>query len=154
MKHLLHAVKYFLACCLLAAVVVAGLMICGQSRFGFDDVPALAEHVGMMLACFAVASALYPKIGFTRRKVAGDLSDEGRATLLNAFAAAGYEPVGEAAGVLRFRAKTFGRRLRRFFDDEITVTQEGQWLVLDGHRTEVFRVLHHWDAYAPHKNEE
>ena len=148
MTYVLRAVKYFCACCLLAAAVVAGLMICGQSRFGFDDMPALAEHVGMMLACFAAVAALYPKIGFTRRKVAGDLSDEGRATLLHAFAEAGFEPVGEAEGVLRFRAKSFARRLRTFFDDEIRVTQEGAWLVLDGHRTEVLRVLHRWDAYA------
>lgn len=148
MKYFLRSIKYFCACCVFAVVLIAGLMLCGWSRYGFDDGAELAGQFAVMALLFALLAALYPKLCFTRRRVAGDLSEQGVRIVRNAFRAAGYEPAGEQAGVWRFRCKGFGRRLRRLFDDEIAVTQQPGWLTLEGHRTEVFRVLQHWDATA------
>lgn len=153
MTYLLRAIKYFLFCCVLASVVVAGLLLAGWSQYGFEDGSLFARQCLVMIGILAAIAAIYPKIGFTKRRVAGDLSAEGRATAMNAFAEAGYRLTSEEQGVLRFRAKQLGRRLRRAFDDELTLTQEGGWLQIEGHRTEVFRVLHHWDAYARYEAE-
>ena len=71
--------------------------------------------------------------------------------VLNAFREADYELVSEKEGVLTFRARTFFLRLRRFFDDGITIAQEGDRLRIEGQRIGVFRVLHHWDAYTAYE---
>ena len=148
--YLLRALKYFAFCCVLAVAIVAALLLLGLADVRFNQPRELAAGFGTIAAMLALMAALYPKLTFTRRRVKGDLSPEGELILLNAFRSAGFEPVGEAtAEVWHFRAKQWNRRLRRFFDDEIIVTQEADgWLQLDGHRTEVLRVLYHWDAFA------
>ena len=150
MQYVLRSAKYFCACCVLAAVLVAALLLLGWSRYGLDDGAAFRQQTALLVAMLAFMAALYPLLTFTKRRVRGDWSPEGQNVVLNAFRSAGYEPVGEpSGGAWHFRCKHFGRRLRRLFDDRITVTQEPDgWLLLDGPRTEVFRVLHHWNAGA------
>lgn len=149
MKYLKRSIKYFCASCVLSAVLVTAMIACGFTDFDFSDSAPLWQHTVVLLAILALMAAIYPALTFTKRRVAGTLSPEGKAVVLNAFRKAGYEPAGEPeAGVWRFRYKSLGRRLRRLYDDEIVVTQEEGCLLLDGHRAELFRVLHHWDAYA------
>lgn len=149
MNYLLRSVKYFCGCCVLAGVLIAALLLLGWSRYGLDDGQAFWQHAAALAGMLALLAALYPKLCFTQRRVKGRLDEAGRTVVLHAFRSAGYEPVAEEAGLWRFRGKGFGRRLRRLFDDEIVVRQESDgWLTLDGHRTEVFRVLHRWDAFA------
>lgn len=153
-KYLMLAVKYFCAMSVLALVLIALMIVTGISAFGFDETGYILFHTprfAVLFGALAVVAAFYPKMSFTARYVAGNLGEAGKPIVINAFRAAGYEPVAEQDGTMTFRARSFLRKLRLFFDDEITIAQEGDRLRIEGHRLGVFRVLHHWDAYAQYE---
>ena len=139
MTYLIRSLKYFVTMSVFAIILIV-LMILGS-----------AWRFVVLFGAIAVISLFHPKMTRTVRYVAGNLSNEGKPIVLNAFREADYELVSEKEGVLTFRARTFFLRLRRFFDDGITIAQEGDRLRIEGQRIGVFRVLHHWDAYTAYE---
>ena len=70
-----------------------------------------------------------------------------REQILNAFRSAGFSLRSNEDGVMTFRADNFGQKLMLLGEDEIKVSQYGQWIVLDGIRRGVARVQYRLDSY-------
>ena len=117
MKYFVRSLKYFFALCVLCIALM-----------------------GLMLA------AVYPRFGFVVRRVEGDI-EENREQILNAFRSAGFSLRSEEDGAMTFRADNFGQKLMLLGEDEIKVSQYGQWIVLDGIRRGVARVQYRLDSY-------
>lgn len=150
-NYLIRSVKYFFAMSILALALIALMVVTGMSAFDFNETGYILFHTprfAILFGVIAVVAAFYPKMSFTARHVTGSLDETGKPTVIDAFRTAGYEPIAEKEGRLVFRPRNFFRRLRLLFDDTVTIAQEGDRLRIEGHRLGVFRVLHHWDAYA------
>lgn len=148
-RYLIRALKYFVALCVLCAAIMALNLLSGMARLSLGETLYVMFHTprGMLLpAVIILLAAFYPKFGFISRRVEGDV-EEHREQILNAFRSAGFELVGEEDGVLRFRARGFLHRLLLLGEDEIRVSQYGQWILVEGIRRGVARVVYRLDSY-------
>ncbi len=149
MRYLIRSIKYFVALCVLIAGIMALNLSTGIASLSLGETFYVMFHTprGMLLpAAVILLSLFYPKFGFLRRQVEGDIAKH-RELLLNAMQSAGYALCDESNGVFRFRADNFVRRTMMLFDDEITVCQVGDHIVLDGNRRGVARVEYRLDSY-------
>ena len=103
-------------------------------------------YVVTAFAAIVALAAVYPRFGFVVRRVEGDI-EENREQILNAFRSAGFSLRSDEDGVMTFRADNFGQKLMLLGEDEIKVSQYGQWIVLDGIRRGVARVQYRLDSY-------
>ncbi len=85
----------------------------------------------------------------------GSLSTD-RQQVLTAFEVAGFSLRDERDGVMTFRATGIVKRLTMLFEDEIRVSQCGEYINIDGNRRGVARVVYQLDNYIRNKrrNEE
>lgn len=95
---------------------------------------------GVLLIVMVLAwVAIYPKVGFVTRRIEGDMELD-RERIDNAFLRSGYEAVKEEDGRVTFRAANIFKRLRLLFEDEVTVSQEGDEIVIVGIRRSVAEI--------------
>lgn len=149
MKYFLRSLKYFCALCVLCIVLMGLMLMTGTSALSLDDTLYVMFHTDrylMLAAAIVVLSALYPRFGFVVRKVEGDM-ELNREQIINAFRSAGFSLRSEEDGEMTFRADNFLRKLMLLGEDEIKVTQYGQWIALDGIRRGVARVEYRLDSY-------
>lgn len=153
-RYVMCAVKYFIAFCVLF-VAITWLSMLAQPIEGYNvwDVvlATLKSDRGMwLMAAAVVLAAAYPHIGFLTRRMEGFI-DEDREQIAKAFELSGYELISEEGEVLHFRAQSFVKRLLALFEDEITVSQYGQWLVIKGNRRQAARVIYRLDMLLEQK---
>lgn len=90
----------------------------------------------LLLVAILVLSVIYPWTGFVKKRVAG---------LLSAVAVPVEEILGEAGFVPVspgiYRAKSPVRRFMMMYEDEILVRQEGDFIVVEGQRRTVSRLV-------------
>lgn len=149
MKYFLRSLKYFCALCVLCIVLMGLMLMTGTSALSLDDTLYVMFHTDrylMLAAAIVVLSILYPRFGFVVRKVEGDM-ELNREQIINAFRSAGFSLRSEGDGEMTFRADNFLRKLLLLGEDEIKVTQYGQWIALDGIRRGVARVEYRLDSY-------
>lgn len=149
MKYFLRSLKYFCALCVLCIVLMGLMLMTGTSALSLDDTLYVMFHTDrylMLSAAIVVLSILYPRFGFVVRKVEGDM-ELNREQIINAFRSAGFSLHSEGDGEMTFRADNFLRKLLLLGEDEIKVTQYGQWIALDGIRRGVARVEYRLDSY-------
>ncbi|MCI7140463.1 hypothetical protein [Alistipes sp.] len=148
-RYLIRASKYFVALCVLCAAIMALNLMTGMAALSLRETLYVMFHSprGMLLpAVIVLLAAFYPKFGFITRRIEGDV-EEHREQILNAFRSAGFELAGEEEGVMRFRARGPLHRLLLLFEDEILVSQYGQWILIEGIRRGVARVEYRLDSY-------
>lgn len=149
MQYFIRSLKYFVALCVLCTAIVGLMLATGTSALNFEQTIYVMFHTSryaMMLGAIVVLAALYPKFGFVVRKVEGDVA-ENREQIVNAFKAAGFTLRAEREGVMTFRAEGILHKLMLLGEDEIKVSQYGQWILLDGIRRGVARVEYRLDSY-------
>lgn len=149
MKYAIRSAKYFLALCVLCAALMVLNRAAGWATLTPGEFFYVMFHTprGMMLpAMIVLLAAFYPRFGFVIRKVEGDV-ERNREQIVNAFVSAGFSLRDERDGVMTFRAKGFVHRLMLLWEDEIQVSQYGQWIVLDGIRRGVARVQYRLESY-------
>ena len=137
MKYFIRSLKYFVALCVICVAILALMLATGTSALTLDQTVYVMFHTSRYATLFAaivVLAALYPKFGFVVRKV-------------NAFKSAGFSLRGEEDGVMTFRADGPLRKLMLLGEDEIKVSQYGQWIQIDGIRRGVARVEYRLDSY-------
>lgn len=147
--YFLRSLKYFVAMTAFCLALMALMILSGTSLLTFDETLYLMFHSPRFLAllgALVVLAACYPRFGFVRRKVEGDVETH-RTQIVNAFGSAGFSLESEADGVMTFRAEGFLHRLGLLYEDRITVSQYGQWILLDGIRRGVARVAYRLDSY-------
>ena len=149
MKYFVRSLKYFCALCVLCIVLMGLMLMTGTSALSLDDTLYVMLHTDrylMLFTAIVVLAALYPRFGFVERKVEGDV-EENREQIVNAFRSSGFSLRSEEDGVMVFRADTLLQKLMLLGEDEIRVSQYGQWIVLDGIRRGVARVQYRLDSY-------
>ena len=149
MKYFIRSLKYFVALCVICVAILALMLATGTSALTLDQTVYVMFHTSRYATLFAaivVLAALYPKFGFVVRKVEGDV-EENREQIVNAFRSSGFSLRSEEDGVMVFRADTLLQKLMLLGEDEIRVSQYGQWIVLDGIRRGVARVQYRLDSY-------
>ena len=132
-KYIVRSLKYFFALCVLCIALMGLMLMTGTSALSLDDTLYVMLHTDrylMLFAAIVALAAVYPRFGFVVRRVKGDI-EENREQILNAT----------------FRADNFGQKLMLLGEDEIKVSQYGQWIVLDGIRRGVARVQYRLDSY-------
>lgn len=147
--YVVRSLKYFVALCVVCIAIMALMLLSGTSALTFGETLYVMFRTDRFLSlavAVVVLAALYPRFGFTVRRVEGDIEDN-RTQIVNAFKSAGFSLRREEEGTMIFRAEGFGHRLLLLFEDEIRVSQYGQWIVLDGIRRGVARVEYRLDAY-------
>ncbi len=152
MKYLIRSVKYFAALCVFCAVVIYLNRLAG-SLYTVEQTLYLMFHTtrgALLPVAVVVLAALYPWIGFTVRKLEGDVVND-RRQIDTAFEVAGYQLRREEGGVMYWRASSWLRRLTMLFEDEVTVRQSGETIVVDGNRRGVARVDYQLRNYLANK---
>lgn len=149
MNYFLRSLKYFVSLCVLCAALMALMLATGTSALSLDDTLYVMFHTTRyltLLGAIAVLAAFYPRFGFIRRRVEGDMARH-RQQIVNAFHSAGFSLESEADGRMTFRAEGFAHRLMLLFEDRIEVSQEGPCILLDGIRRGVARVGYRLESY-------
>ena len=151
-KYLIRSAKYFVALCVLLVAIMALNRAMG-STLTIRETFYVMFHTtrGLLLPVVVVVLALcYPRFGFIVRRVEGD-TELDREQIVNAFRSAGFSLRREEEGTLFFRADGFVQKLLLLWEDEIRVSQYGQWIELDGIRGGVARVQYRLDSYLQMK---
>ena len=149
MKYFIRSLKYFCALCVLCAAIMYLNRMAGTARLTVTETLYVMFHTprGMMLpAVILLLAAFYPKFGFIVRQVEGDI-DDNREQILNAFRSEGFSLRSEHDGVMVFRADNWGRKLMMLGEDELIVSQYGQWIRIEGIRRGVARVQYRLDSF-------
>lgn len=154
LRYVICAVKYFIAFCVLF-VAITWLSMLAQPIEGYTvwDVieSTLRSEIGMWLMVAAVVlSASYPRFGFLTRRVEGFI-EEDKAEVKKAFALTGYRLESEEDGEMRFRAESIVKRFFALFEDEIVVSQYGQWIIIKGNRRQAARVIYRLEMLLEQK---
>lgn len=153
MKYFIRALKYFCALCVLCMLIMLLNRLAGTSTLTIRETFYVMFHTprGMLLpVVIIVLAAFYPRFGFVTRRVEGDVEKD-REQILNAFRVAGFSLRSEQDGVMTFRADSPLRKLTLLWEDEIKVSQYGQWIEIDGIRRGVARVQYQLDSYLRNK---
>jgi len=156
MKYLIRSLKYFAALCVICAAIVGLMLVTRTTPLTPGESLYVMFHTQrgwLMLCTIAVLAALYPRFGFVCRRVEGDLTEH-RTQIENAFRSAGFRLVAATDDELLFRAGSLPHRLLLLFEDEIRVTQYGQWIELDGIRRGVARVEYRLQSYIEQMSHE
>lgn len=148
MKYAIRSLKYFVALCVLCVAIMALNLTTGFSQLTLEQTLYVMFHTprGLMLpAVIVLLAAFYPKFGFVVRTTRGDVQQD-REQILHALRAAGFSLRDEQAGVMTFRADAPLRKLTLLWEDEIKVSQDGQWIRIEGIRRGVARALYLLDS--------
>lgn len=153
MKYFIRSLKYFCALCVLCLVIMLLNRFAGSSVLTLRETFYVMFHTprGMLLpAVVVLLAAFYPRFGFVTRRVEGDVEKD-REQILNAFRAAGFALRDEKEGVMTFRAESPLRKLTLLWEDEIRVSQFGQWIEIDGIRRGVARAQLQLETFLRNK---
>lgn len=93
----------------------------------------------LLIALVLIWSFVYPLASFTTVNLRLNMQEQ-RENLLNAFACYNYSLESEENNRMVFRANGMGRRILWQFDDAVTVTQDGNFIDIEGLKKIVPRV--------------
>ncbi len=149
MKYFIRSLKYFCALCVLCIAIMYLNRLVGTARLTVPETFEVMFHTprGMMLpVVILLLAAFYPKFGFVVRQVEGDIV-ENRKQILNAFRSEGFSLRSEDEEGMIFRADNWGKKILLLGEDELKVSQYGQWIRIEGIRRGVARVQYRLDSY-------
>lgn len=147
-KYLLRAVKRLIRLSVLIALVLALMVLTKTNSVPADELlhAIFTSWRGIALIGVIVAwSAVYPRMTFVSQRVPGDLASD-KHRLDQAFAQEDYHHSETRGGESVYRS---GNAMRRFFsmgEDAVTVTQDGDDIVLEGNRRQVVPVVYGFQA--------
>ncbi len=148
MKHTIRSIKYLILLMLLLLAVNAIMQFTGSVELTFQEQFALfmADGGAMKLAFMVVLAALYPLFGFVSRDVEGSI-EKHRDQIDVAMEASGFSFKEEREGELIYRANTILRRVAFLFEDNISVTQRGEAIHIEGVRRGVVYIVYCLDGF-------
>lgn len=151
-RYLLRSLKYFLTLCVLFVALI-------WLKITYEHLPLTMGQMlqlyfstwnGWAMAVIIVAmAATYPYFGFVTRRVVADITTD-RQQIEAALATAGLVLVEAKEGLLCFRAAGL-QRITLLFEDEVTVEQQGDEVVVSGHRRTVVRAVFRLEGYMVNK---
>ena len=173
-RYLLRSLKYFVMLCLL----LVGGMVAQEQRpaalggapeyLGYTQVYDFIDELAdmgimwqmlqlyfsawngwVMAVMIVVLSATYPYFGFVRRTVVANIAAD-REQIEAAMVTAGLVLKSVEGNTLTFRA-TGLQRLTLLFEDDVVVEQQGDEVVISGHRRTVVRAVIRLEGYLVNK---
>ncbi len=148
MKYFLRAFKYLISLCLLYFVVIYVMWIMNISiltpQQTLETMISSQRGLIMIIAILAL-SISYPVFGFMRQEVSGDISKH-REQIISALAANGFRLTKEEGGVMTFASDNMMKKISYLFEDEVTITQVGDKLVVEGIRRAVSYIIYRLES--------
>jgi hypothetical protein len=152
-KYLLRSVKYLVTLCLLWAALMWIKLTYEQSLISYMDLVKLyfSNWNGQVMAVMVVLlSATYPYFGFVKREVVATIALD-KEQIISAMATSGLTICSQTTDKLTFKASGL-QRLTLLFEDEVTVEQCGEKVVISGHRRTVIRAVIRLEGYLVNKH--
>lgn len=149
MKYLIRSVKYFLGLCVLYLILMAVMFLTNSSLLSPAETFSALIHSTrgqVLITVVVVLSAFYPRFGFISRQEVGSFLLN-REQIINAFSSEGFRLIQENEHEMIFRADSVFKRLMLLYEDQIRVTQNGEWIVIEGIRRGVARVYYRLQTY-------
>ena len=142
MKHLVRSIKYFFYFAFLTTLIICALVLTGLAEGDIDTMFRGGSSAIWKMAIFFVAiAAVYPKVGFITRKIGTDRSwSETRNEVIGFMKERQYDLESEEDGTVTFRQRGTADRLRRMYEDRVTITVKDDGLEMEGLRKDVFRL--------------
>lgn len=151
MKYVVRAVKYFIFFGVLYWALVWVMSDFDVAMAWQMLVLNLKSENGIWLVAMMVALSLaYPFFGFMKRREVAYLVED-KDVVIDAFKKVGYVLKEERDGVLVFVAQSTIKKALLLFEDEITVEQNGQWILIKGIRRMVARVAYYLQVLLERK---
>ena len=151
-RYLFRSLKYFVTLCVLFVALV-------WLKLKYEQLPITMSEMlqlyfsawnGWFMAVVIVAmSATYPLFGFVKRSVVATIAAD-REQIEAAMATSGLVLAAATADKLTFRA-TGLQRITLLFEDEVVVEQNGDEVVISGHRRTVVRAVIRLEGYLVNK---
>ena len=151
-KYLLRSLKYFVVLCLLFVALVWLKITYEKLPITMGQMMQLyfsAWNGWFMAVVVVLMSATYPYFGFVSRKTTGSITTD-RQQVEAAMATTGLVLKSAEGGRLVFCA-TGLQRLTLLFEDEVVAKQQGEEIVLSGHRKTVVRAMIRLEGYLVNK---
>ena len=141
MKHIIRALKYFVKFSILCALIVTALVMIGAVE---GDINTIFDEgirsVVKILVFFAAISAIYPTVGFIKKRLDIDKDwSEVRPAIVEYMQERQYEIVKVHDDSITFRIKGFSSKFSKMFEDRITVTKGPEGYTMEGLRKDVIR---------------
>lgn len=152
-RYLVRSVKYLIALCVLYVALMWLMHISSSRQITFIEEWQLLFSTWrgyMMVVALLLLAAAYPKFGFVRRRVVGNIIAD-REQIETAFRVAGFVAVSDEGGELLFRAHGV-RRLTMLFEDDVVVRQVGDELEFDGLRRATVPIAYTVERYLENKH--
>ena len=142
MKHLIRSIKYFFYFAFLTTLIICALVLTGLADGDIDTMFRGGSSAIWKMAVFFVAiAAVYPKVGFITRRICTDRSwSETRNEVIGFMKERRYDLESEENGTVTFRQRGTADRLRRMYEDRVTITVKEDGLEMEGLRKDVFRL--------------
>ena len=142
MKHLVRSIKYFFYFAFLTTLIICALVLTGLADGDIDTMFRGGSSAIWKMAVFFVAiAAVYPKVGFITRRICTDRSwSETRNEVIGFMKERRYDLESEEDGTVTFRQRGTADRLRRMYEDRVTITVKDDGLEMEGLRKDVFRL--------------
>jgi hypothetical protein len=103
-----------------------------------------------MAVMVVLLSATYPYFGFVKREVVATIALD-KEQIISAMATSGLTICSQTTDKLTFKASGL-QRLTLLFEDEVTVEQCGEKVVISGHRRTVIRAVIRLEGYLVNKH--
>lgn len=154
MRYLIRSVKYFIYFALLLVVMMTALYALRMTDPQAKDFASMFfkngyDSLKLIALVFAAVSAIYPLIGFAKIKaiVPGDYADI-RNLVTGYMEDRGYVLEKEDGENLSFRARSFGKKLTRMFEDRIELERDFTGFLVKGKRSDIVRIIHGLETKA------
>ena len=152
-KYLLRSVKYLVTLCLLWAALIWIKLTYEQLPISYMDLVKLyfSNWNGQVMAVMVVLlSTTYPYFGFVKREVVATIALD-KEQIISAMATSGLTICSQTTDKLTFKASGL-QRLTLLFEDEVTVEQCGEKVVISGYRRTVIRAVIRLEGYLVNKH--
>ena len=142
MKYLIRSVKYFIYFSLICTLIVTALVLIGAVEGDINSIFAEGyRSIGKIAIFFAVVAAVYPKVSFITRRTDTDRDWKDICeNVAEYMMERGYELESRSDEVIIFRLRSSAGRLKRMYEDRITMTRTAGGYLIDGHRKDVMRI--------------
>lgn len=124
-KYAIRAVKYFIFICALVAIVILFMVTAGFVQGSINDIFRNGYNAIWQIALiFAVIAAVYPRVGFTTRKISfSGTWEEAKDMIQETMQSRRYKLTSENGNVLSYSLENIIAKIPKFFADEITLTR-------------------------------
>ncbi len=136
--YLIHSFKYLVKLTLLLALLFAAMELTGTSSVESLAEEARTQRTWLLLGTILVLAAAYPSFGFVSRRVEADL-DADRDKIDRALDMGDYAPRESTPDSVTYRLTNPFKRAWKLWEDPLTVTRDGNAVVIRGLRTEVVK---------------